>query len=134
MAPLTSPAGMGKFFPYAFDSIIMICMIARLMVLLPRFFTELSGLRDEKTRLVGLLNNVEVTNKFIMKHLLNDSLFVLMLTFSALVLNLGYMMVLAERPEKDNTDLDDYENAIWVIIITMTTVGYGDTYPKVRLR
>merc|ERR1712072_985555 len=65
-----------------------------------------------------------------MKHLLNDSLIVLGGVFCGCVASLAYAMVLSERPEQDATNLDDYENALWVIIITMTTVGYGDTYPK----
>lgn len=69
--------GMGKYFPYTLTTFFTLCMIVRLWVLFPRFITETSGLRNEKTRLVGLLNNVNVSNRFIMKHLLNDSLIVL---------------------------------------------------------
>jgi len=125
--------GMGQSYPYSADAFMTLLMIARVWTITPLYFSESSGYRNEKTRLVGLLNNVKVDNKFIMKHLLNNSLPVLASTFGVFVFTLAYSMVVAERPEGPNTNLADFENSIWVIIITMTTVGYGDTYPKTPL-
>ena len=28
--------------------------------------------------------------------------------------------------------LEDFESAVWLIIITITTVGYGDIFPQTR--
>lgn len=118
---------------YSVDSIIMIFMLSRVALIFPRHFIETSGLRNEKTRLVGLLNNVDVNGSFIMKHLLNSSLSTLLSCIALVSLSLAYALMLAERGAAGSTDLDMYENAIWCIIITMTTVGYGDVFPKTQL-
>ena len=80
-----------------------------------------------------MLNNVDVNGSFIMKHLLNSSLSTLLSCIASVALSLAYALMLAERGAADKTDLDQYENAIWCIIITMTTVGYGDVYPKTQV-
>merc|ERR1711918_267857 len=92
-------------------------MFMRLPVLLPRLIAELSGMQNEKTRIIGTLNGVKVDFVLIVKDLIQSNLMVLM------------MLVFFERVHP-HSKITSYENAIWLTIITMTTVGYGDMYPN----
>lgn len=120
----------GKFYFYSSDSFIAVLMMARFYLFFPRLVAQLSGLYNQKSRLIGLMNNVDVSVQFVTRHLLSNSLSVLASGFCLVLFTLSYAMVIFERPLGDKTNLGYFENSLWVVIITMTTIGYGDTYPR----
>jgi len=57
--------------------------------------------------------------------------------FFASVVIFGYMVRVCERPlnryHPEGVDFNNYLNAMWCVVVTMTTVGYGDYYPRTHV-
>ena len=82
--------------------------------------------------LTGCHANIELSVKGSFKEYPNTSLGVTTL-ISALVF--AQMLRIYERPLSDVSGqrFDKYATSLWNIIVTMSTVGYGDVYPKTIL-
>lgn len=124
--------GLGHSSTYSLDAFLVCCMFVRLLFSL-RFYTEcLSPFRSDVSLALGRLNRVEFSQGFVFKSLLSSRLDLVVLVVAVMVLILSYMLMNAERPTEDGV-LGSYPNCVWLIFITMTTVGYGDEYPSTLL-
>ena len=70
---------------------------------------------------------------FAMKGLMKKSPFpILLFTLSLMICILGYQLRIFESPLSDTSgqNFNSLNNAIWNTVITLTSAGYGELYPK----
>jgi len=98
------------------------------------------GLHSIKAQLAAKLNQVAISVPFTIKAMLKDApVLTVGGMFSIVTLWMAHALTVAERGacwvdgqesgDSEACPFASYANAIWNIIITATTVGYGDMYP-----
>ena len=106
-------------------------MLAR-SALLIRCLPYLSGLSSRNNRAYANLNHINVSMSLSVRMAFLRSPARLLSSVSVLLLAmLGFVLQVSER--RVNHDLDEYANCVWLALVSMTGIGYGDLFPQTLL-
>eukprot|EP00736_Rhodelphis_marinus_P002138 Rmarinus@m.886 len=98
------------------------------LYLLPRFLKSRTLLGGQAARFVGNLNNVNFDFQFIIKTLLHSRPVECLLSVSLVgTVACAYGVSVCESGM--DSEVSSYYNAAWMIVITITTVGFGELVP-----
>eukprot|EP00347_Sterkiella_histriomuscorum_P017263 403350062 len=94
------------------------------------YFSRFNGPRAQR---VCQMNGCKATTIFTIKSIIQENPYSLIsFLFIFTLFTSAYALQVFERPFVNNTpqDYESYWNALWNIVVTMATIGYGDLYPK----
>ena len=116
---------------YQYSSILTVFMIIRCYHIL-RLISIFSSFRSSRSQRLCQMNGTYAGTIYAVKAMMREFPFAVMgLMLLAGIFVFGFSLRQFERPASilSGKDFSDYGNAMWCIITTMTTVGYGDYYP-----
>lgn len=114
------------------DLFLLIMCLLRTYHLLRTSLT-LSHFMDTRSQRVCNMSGSEATFMFSIKSLMKKKPYSVLICSLLLSIALfGFILRIFERPlsTASGQDFNSINNAFWVTLITMTTVGYGDFFPK----
>jgi len=110
------------------DFLLCLMMFLRLIFIF-RVALNNSFYTDPRAQRVCNIYGTDASYYFALKCIMkNDSWIILTLTLPVTLLTFSYQLMLFERHV--NASFDNFTTAMWNMMITMLTIGYGDVYPK----
>lgn len=114
------------------DELATLFMMFSRALLLIRWIPYVAGLANNSTRMYANLQHLELsTSLSIRVTLLRMPLKILSCATLLLLAMLGFALQTTER--RVNHDLDHFSNGVWLALVSMTGIGYGDFYPQTIL-
>ena len=118
---------------YRINDIFLLIMCLCRTYLIVRAILTLSHFMDTRSQRVCTMSGTNASFMFSVKSLMKKKPYSVLLTSLIVSVALfGFVLRIFERPltEASGQDFNSINNAFWVTLITMTTVGYGDFFPK----
>ena len=124
----------GETFPTTLntDELAAVFMMLARSTLLVRALPYITGLWARRYTAYANLNKLNVTGWLSLRMAYSKYPARLLASTTALLLVMfGFAMQVAER--RVNHDLDHYFNCVWLVLVSMTGIGFGDLFPQTLL-
>ena len=126
-----------KEIEYSYNDYLLLITLTRGYIFF-RFFFCFTRFYDIRALRVGKMLGTRISRVFALRCMFASSPYaVILISIFIFIFTYSFMMRIIEGPvnnlDKDTINFNLIQNCIWNVVVSMTTVGYGDYYPKTNL-